>query len=87
MRIDVKTTVWQTAEVIPQASNEIKAEILNKLKQGSTLAEIYNDYNDYLFPCETVHETEEQMSPSENNNYATVEVYDEEQQVIYNNGL
>jgi hypothetical protein len=60
MKIYAVVKVEQMAEVIDSTPQEIKDEIREKIKDGRSLAELYDDYDRWLLPYETIYETETQ---------------------------
>ena len=76
MYIDVKFTGWKRFYFpenieIPKFSNDI---------------EINEFINDNMTDCETLYETEEDMLVTENFDDSTIEVYDDCNNIIYQNG-
>jgi hypothetical protein len=81
--IDEKVTIWRRSEVIVNVVELEKATAENKLKEFIALCSW--DYCD----SELLTETEESLLPIENDNQATIEVYNDStlNEIIYSNKL
>lgn len=84
--LDYKATIWFR---IPIENADIIPEIIRKIENGSTPNEIFNDLyeeDEYIF-CEQIDETEEFMTPVENEGYETIEIFKGERKVWDNRKL
>jgi hypothetical protein len=81
--IDEKVTIWRRSEVIVNVTELEKAKAENKLKEFISLCSW--DYRD----SELLTETEESLLPIENDNQATIEVYNDStlNEIIYSNAI
>ena len=77
MYLDYKCTVWRRIH-IPDDKND-KEYILEKLKQGAE--PLFQDA-DY----ETLYDTSEDMTVDENGGSSTIELYDDDNELIFKNG-
>lgn len=69
---DIKCTIWQRQYFVIEAESEEEAnEIAKKYKYVDVSAE------ESIYNSENLYETLEYMKPYENNDYATIEVYNE----------
>lgn len=78
--IDYKATVWFR---IPIKKEDLEL-ITNKLVNGETPADLYNDIDLELGQCEPLYDTEEFMLPSENDNQNTIEIFSDTQVIWHN---
>lgn len=90
MRVDFKVTAWEQMDHIPE---EYKEKILEELKSGriATSAGLFEFIENNLDPDAAEYggvtaETEQQLHPSENENFATIEFYDDDDNLIWANG-
>jgi len=81
--IDEKVTIWRRSEVIVNVAELKKARAENKLKDFISLSSW--DYHN----SELLTETEESLLPIENDNQATMEVYNDSTltKIIYSNAI
>jgi hypothetical protein len=84
MRIDYKATIWFTIEVDDEATLQKAKELL---EQGLLPDDLYNELYDELGSAEILYDTEELLSPKENNNQATVEIFDSKGNKIWGNSI
>jgi len=67
---------------------DIEDEVAEKLKQGSDIDDILNEYSWNMFDFETLDDVEPYyLTPEENYNEATIEVYDDEKKLIWDNSI
>lgn len=78
--IDYKATIWFR---IPVEKEDLEL-IANKLTNGETPTDLYNDENLKLGQCELLYDTEEFILPNENDNQNTIEIYSDTQLIWYN---
>jgi hypothetical protein len=71
--LDYKATVWFR---IPINSKEDVELVKNKLFNGKTPSDLYNDEILEVGQCELLYDTEEFMLPVENDNQSTIELYE-----------
>jgi hypothetical protein len=71
--LDYKATVWFR---IPINSKEDVELVKNKLFNGETPSDLYNDEILEVGQCELLYDTEEFMLPVENDNQSTIELYE-----------
>lgn len=78
MKVEFKTVVWESMEVPEEIQDEVKAAVnKGEIKTQNDLAEYIDNkgYGDQL-ETETLFETKEDLTPEENNNQPTLQVYD-----------
>ncbi len=78
--IDQKATVWFR---IPVKKEDLEL-VTNKLVNGTTPAELYDDIDLELGQCEPLYDTEEFISPNENDSQNTIEIFSDTQLIWYN---
>lgn len=78
--IDYKATVWFR---IPVKKEDLEL-ITNKLVNGATPTELYDDIDLELGQCEPLYDTEEFISPNENGSQNTIEIFSDTQLIWYN---
>ena len=79
MSVDVKVTTWQRIKIDSEATEE---QVLNVLKNGSH----FNLWDDEIaYDVEQLTDTEEELTPEENNGCSTIEVYNDEGALIWEN--
>lgn len=78
---DLKVTVWKRQNFIIEAESYEEA-----LKKVEKYKELDADSEEYCYSCETLFETEEMMMPNENNGFSTIELYNNEGNLIGCNG-
>lgn len=71
--IDYKATIWFR---IPVSDIEDFSIIKEKLEAGELPSELYNNDDFQLGQCDPLYDTEEFISPNENDGQATIEVYE-----------
>lgn len=85
MEIHYKTTMW--CKIILDENKISKEEVLQKLNEGYSPSEIgFNE--DINSEWEIIEDTEEFISPNENDGQSTIEVYedgDNDMQIIWDN--
>lgn len=89
MTVDFKISIWERVK-IPEG---MEIEVLEKIKNGDirtandifTLSSEYEDVEGRL-DYNQLLDTEQTLSVSENDGYATLEVRDDEGEIIYKNG-
>lgn len=82
-RLEVKVSIWESYEI---ESPEQLAEILAKLKTG----EIRHGEDvslEYDIPMNYIDDTSEDLSVEDNGGCSTIELRDDEGQVIWSNGI
>ena len=77
---DVKVTVWIRQSFVIEA--ESKEDALRKVERFKT-EDVTDEINDV--ECETLWETQELMSPKDNDGMCTIELYDEHNNLIGQN--
>lgn len=87
--IDVKCTVWNRYQ-LPDDFDIEKAKEL--LKQGASVETVIDELTDGQFgdnglEYETLHDTECDMTPIQNEGAATIEFYNDEDELIYDNQI
>ena len=72
--LDYKATIWFR---IPINSEKIFKKVKKKVDEGTLPAELYDDIelNSELGQCEPLYDTEEFISPNENDGQSTIEIY------------
>ena len=83
MEIHYKTTMW--CKIILDENKISKEEVLQKLNEGYSPSEIgFNE--DINSEWEIIEDTEEFISPNENDGQSTIEVYEDgDMQIIWDN--
>ena len=85
--LDYKATIWFR---IPIQNKETLEKVKEKIQQGMLPSELYNDLDTEheLGTCELLYDTEEFISPNENDGQSTIEIYengDKDVQIIWDN--
>ena len=85
--LDYKATVWFR---IPIQDKQALEKVKEKIQQGMLPSELYNDLDieHELGMCELLCDTEEFISPNENDGQSTIEIYengDNDIQIIWDN--
>ena len=72
--LDYKATIWFR---IPIQSEEVLQKVKQKIEEGLLPSELYNelDTEHELGQCELLYDTEEFISPNENDGQSTIELY------------
>jgi len=87
MEFEFKVTTWERVNVSPE--NEEK--VLQAIKDGKITSSqgVFDllETSDIELTCNTIDETEEQMSPNENDGQNTIEVRNDDGNVIWGNGV
>lgn len=78
---DLKVSVWRRQYFIIEAESYEEA-----LKKVEKYKEFDADSEEYCHSCETLFETEELLMPYENAGYRTIELYDNDGNLIGCNG-
>jgi hypothetical protein len=78
--IDYKATVWFR---IPIKKKDLEL-ITNKLINGKTPADLYNDVDLELGQCEPLYDTEEFILPFKNDSQSTIEIFSNNQFIWHN---
>lgn len=85
MYIDSKYTIWERRYLNENATESKVLEILQKnrkdLKRGVTPVEL----EEMICGNDTIYDTQEPMTVHENHRDATIELYNDEQQLIWDN--
>lgn len=61
--IFAKVTVEQCAKILPDTPQSVVESIEKSIADGATLTTLYDLYDRYLTPYETIFETEQQDEP------------------------
>lgn len=85
--LDYKATIWFR---IPIQSEENLQKVKQKIEEGFLPSELYNelDIEHELGQCEPLYDTEEFITPNENDGQSTIEIYengDKDVQIIWDN--
>lgn len=81
MRITYKSTIWQDLYFADTANID---EIINLIKEEDVHSVINGEFG--FIESMPLHETEMLLSPEENNGESTVEIYDNSNKLIWENG-
>ena len=83
MYLDIKNTIWERIEI--QDENQYK-EVLKKLESGEFTSG--SDVADYLDDCsaEYLYDTATEMDIEGNKGFSTLELYNEENEITFQNG-
>lgn len=84
MHISYKATIWFNIDINDETTLQKAKELL---EQGLLPAELYDELYDELGSAEILYDTEESLSPKENNNQATVEIFDSKGNKIWDNSI
>jgi hypothetical protein len=79
MYIDYKATIWFRISLRGEEEKVIEA-----LKNGKSVNELYDEFDDFLVGCDPMFDTEEILTPEENNGQSTIEIY-KDTELIYSN--
>lgn len=89
MHIDFKHTIWSRLHFNEDATEEKILKLLQnnrkELKQGTTPEELELRFKEITVEHEVIYGSGEKMSVSENHHEATIELYNDEQQLIWTN--
>lgn len=85
--LDYKATTWFR---IPIQNKQVLEKVKEKIQQGMLPSELYNDLDTEheLGACELLYDTEEFITPNENDGHSTIEIYkneDNDIQIIWDN--
>lgn len=83
MYIDYKTTIWQRIHLDDSLTKEQILKILDEDKNTQNIGELYDQCNGT--ENEILYDTEEFITPKDNDGCNTIEFYDNNQNVIWNN--
>ena len=83
MYIDYKTTIWQRIHLDNSLTKEQILEILYNKEGTRDIEEIYDKCNGVK--NEILYDTEEFITPKDNDGCNTIEFYDDNHNVIWNN--
>jgi hypothetical protein len=87
MEFEFKITTWERVNVSPKDEEKV----LQAIKDGKITSsqDIFDllETSDIELTCNTIDETEEQMSPEENDGQNTIEVRNDDGDVIWGNGV
>lgn len=83
MYLDIKNTIWERIEI--QDENQYK-EVLKKLESGEFTSG--SDVVNYLqnFSAEYLHDTATEMDIEANEGFSTLELYNDENEITFQNG-
>ena len=76
--IDIKTTVWERYYIPDDVE-------IPKIKSGENIQDFLDDNEFWDWECESLLETSEWMSVEDNGGNATMEMYDENYKIIWDN--
>lgn len=86
MYIDTKHTIWHRTYLNENATEEKVLKILNDHKKELKRGEDYElPLKDMISEQKLLYKSQELMSVSENHHEATVELYNDEHELIWNN--
>lgn len=74
MYLDYKATIWFR---IPIESEDDLEKIKKKMESGELPSELYNDPDLKIGQCEPLYDTEEFISPNENDGQSTIEIFND----------
>lgn len=80
MYLDVKVTAWQRIKLDDDATKE---RVINHLKENSH-SSLFDDGIAYDY--ETLTDTEEQVTVEDNKGFSTLELYNEDGELLWANG-
>ena len=84
MNIDFKLTAWGRVEIPEEFKNEV-LKFLNK-NPSCTSDDFYNEFGNHGIDWEVMDETTEDIPLEKNNGHSTIEVYNEDGDIIFENG-
>ena len=79
--ICIKVSVWQQIDIPDEVDTQTVIEYFKKHNGTGNIDEIGIDSSTY----ETLHDSEEELTPEDNSGECTVEVYDDGKQLIWDN--
>lgn len=80
-RVDFLETIWSSAWFNDNADMQEIADLV----EAGRLDEIFDEELGFI-EVETQFETSQQMEPKDNNGFATIEVFNDNNDLIYKNG-
>ena len=80
MYLDVKVTAWQRIKLDDDATKE---QVINHLKENSHFS-LFDD--EIAYDYETLTDTEEQVTIEDNKGFSTLELYNEDGELLWANG-
>jgi hypothetical protein len=80
--VDTKYTVWERQNYYVKSDSK---ETADKLITNILNGEEVDDIGLYIDECEVIYDTIEYITPEENGGLSTIEVYDENGSLIYDN--
>lgn len=82
--VDFKTTVWERVRI----PDSLAPLVIDKIRNGeiNSASEMFGISEDFDCGYETLLDTSEQMLPEENDGFATIELYNDNNEIIYANG-
>ena len=84
MYIDFKITTWERIHIEDES---LKDKIVAALKSGEIASADDVFKFDKVEDTETLYETKSQMTVEENGGFSTIEAYDDEVTLLYQNGI
>jgi len=81
--LDVKQTIWERIAI---NSEDDYSKIVEMLKEGKSIENIYNEYNMDECESEILYDTATEMDINENDENSTIELLDENMQTVWKNG-
>ena len=86
MHVDVKVTVWKRVKLPDEMTKEEAVEILERTGSVNEFFENESKYPDFEFDYDELENTEEDMIVDENNGQSTLQLEDEDNTVLWENG-
>lgn len=87
MHIDFKITVWERVMIPDEIAEDVLAKIKDKkIRTSVQLYDTFVEKTDKI-NWDTLPETEEAISPEENEGCSTIEVYDEYNELLWDNAI
>jgi len=81
--LDVKQTIWERIAI---NSEDDYSKIVEMLKEGKSIENIYNEYNMDECESEILYDTATEMDINDNDENSTIELLDENMQTVWKNG-
>lgn len=78
--IDTKYSIWEREYIY------IEAETLEDAKEIMRKKIDEDDYKNDVDYAETLYDTQTPLTPESNDGYSTIEIYDDEGQILFENG-
>lgn len=82
MYLDVKVKIWQRIQISDETAT--KKDVIKTLKEGSHY-DLWDSFE--VISCEDISETEEVITPSENEDHSTLELYGDDGILLWGNGI